>query len=138
MKLDNMVHKKIEELSQEGNILMENNKFDEAIEKFNAAIALVPSPKSEWEASTWLYTAIGDAFFLKKDYKNAKDSFYNALNCPKGLSNPFILLRIGQSLFECKELDKAKEFLLKAYMLEGTGVFNDEDEKYIELIKEII
>ena len=45
----------------------------------------------------------------------AKSNLYNARNCPDGISNPFILLRLGESLFECEELDKARVFAKSIY-----------------------
>lgn len=81
---------------------------------------------------------MGDTYFINDDYDMAKNNFYNAINCPDGFSNPLILLRLGESLLECGELEKAKEYLLKAYMLEGYKIFNEEDDKYFELIRDII
>ena len=40
--------------------------------------------------------------FLNREYEKAKSNLYNARNCPDGISNPFILLRLGESLFECE------------------------------------
>ncbi len=69
------------------------------------------------------YTALGDTYFLNREYEKAKSNLYNARNCPDGISNPFILLRLRESLFECGELDKAREYLIRAYILEGYKLF---------------
>jgi len=34
-------------------------------------------------------------------------------------------------------MDRAKNFLMKAYMLGGNDIFNGEDEKYFEMIRDI-
>ncbi len=138
MELDERLYEKITDLCDEGEGLLEEGLYEKALTKYKKALDLLPLPKEEWEASTWIYSAIGDTYFLKKDYKTASTYFYNALNCPDGISNPFILLRLGQSLFEIRDLEKSKEYLLKAYMLEGYNIFNDEDDKYINLILDII
>lgn len=138
MELDSKLYDDIVRLCEEGDDLSEEDKYVEAIEKYHSALDLVPSPKNDWEASTWIYTALGDAYLDIEDYKNAKDCFYNAMNCPDGITNPLILLRVGESLFECGEIDKAKEYLLKAYMSEGYKIFYEEDDKYFELIKGIV
>lgn len=138
MELDDKIHAKIVQLCEEGDSLIDEEEFDKAIEKYSMALELVPSPRSYWEASTWIYTALGDAYFLNDDYEMAKSNFYNAINCPDGTSNPLIQLRLGESLFECGEFDKAREHLLKAYMLEGYKIFEEEEDKYFELIKDII
>lgn len=138
MELDDKIYDKIVELCEEGDNLTEEDRFHDAIDKYNAALDLVPSPKRDWEASTWIYTALGDAYFIIENYKKAKECFFDAFNCPTGVNNPLILLRLGESLFECGELNKAEEYLLKAYMLEGYKIFKDEDDKYFGLIKERI
>ncbi|KMY31484.1 hypothetical protein ACZ11_04410 [Lysinibacillus xylanilyticus] len=138
MELDDQVYDQIVQLCERGNTLVENGQIEKAIEHYIAALDLVPLPKNNWEASTWIYTALGDTYFLNCDYEKAKSDLYNALDCPNGISNPFILLRLGESLFECGEMDKAKEYLLKAYMLEGYKIFFNEDDKYFELIVDMI
>ncbi|MGG2016525.1 tetratricopeptide repeat protein [Bacillus sp. S10(2024)] len=138
MELNDQVYDRIVKLCNEGNAFVEKGKGDKAIESYIAALDLVPLPKNNWETSTWIYTALGDTYFLNGEYEKAKSNFYNALNCPEGISNPFILLRLGEGLFECGELDRAKEYLLRAYILEGYKLFFNEDDKYFELIKDII
>lgn len=138
MELDNKIYTQIVQLCEEGDSLFEEEEFDKAIEMYSNALELLPLPKSNWEASTWIYTALGDTYFINDDFETAKNHFYNALNCPDGISNPLILLRLGESLFECGDFEKAKEYLLKAYMLEGYKIFHEEDDKYFDLIKDII
>ncbi|MBK0075551.1 hypothetical protein CON56_18415 [Bacillus thuringiensis] len=118
-------------------IFIVHNRFH-FLEGYLVSLEMVPAPKTDWEASTWLYTVIGDTYLIKDDYEMAKSNFYNALNCPDGISTSLILLRLGESLFECGELEKAKKYLLKAYMLEGYKIFFEEDDKYFDLIKDII
>ena len=126
----------IEELSEEGNALAEKNDFDGAIEKFQQALAIVPTPKNEQEASLWLYAAIGDMYFMKDDYENSAENFYNALNCPDGQVNGFVHLRLGEDLFELEQKDKSLDHLLRAYMLEGKEIFDGENKKYFEFLSE--
>lgn len=138
MELNDQVYDRIVRLCNEGDAFVEKGKDDKAIESYIAALDLVPLPKTDWETSTWIYTALGDTYFLNREYEKAKSNLYNARNCPDGISNPFILLRLGESLFECGELDKAREYLLRAYILEGYKLFFNEDDKYFELIKDMI
>lgn len=138
MELNDQVYDQIVKLCNEGNIFVEKGENDKAIESYTGALDLVPLPKINWETSTWIYTALGDTYFFIADYEKAKNNLYNALNCPDGNSNPFILLRLGESLVECGELEKAQEYLLRAYMLEGYPIFFDEDDKYFKLIKDMI
>jgi tetratricopeptide (TPR) repeat protein len=138
MEMDDATFEKIEKLTAQANDLIDEDDFGQAIAVLNEALALVPAPKTDWEASTWIYATLGDVYFITEDYSKAKNAFYDAYNCPGGIENPFICLRLGESLFESNEMDKAKEYLLRAYMLEGNEIFEEEDEKYFALIKNIV
>lgn len=138
LTLDDQVYEQIVQLCDKGNIFVETGELEKAIESYMEALDLVPLPKNQWETSTWIYTALGDTYYYNREYETAKSHLYNALNCPEGTSNPFILLRLGQSLYECGELEKAQEYLLRAYMLEGYKIFFHEDDKYFDLIIDLI
>jgi tetratricopeptide (TPR) repeat protein len=138
MELDDILYEQILELCDKGDKCLENEEFENAIKFFEKALDLIPNPKIDWEASTWVYSALGDTYFILKEYDKVKDYFYDALNCPNGIANPFILLRLGECLFELNDITLAKEYFIKAYMFEGYKIFKDEDEKYFNLIKETV
>ncbi|MEW4284602.1 hypothetical protein Q0N35_13110 [Priestia koreensis] len=75
---------------------------------------------------------------MNGDFSAAKEFLFNAINCPDGIENPFIMLRLGESLYELGEVNKSKEYLLRAYILEGYSIFYSEDDKYFEVIKDEI
>ena len=134
-ELEDDIYDQITDLSAVGEDHFENGDFKTAITYYQKALELVPLPKTNWEASTWLYTAIGDCYFSLSDFEKASDAFYDALNCPDGMGNPFIHLRLGECLFEGGEFQKAEDNLMRAYMLEGIEIFEDEDDKYIRFLK---
>ncbi|MCW3468027.1 tetratricopeptide repeat protein [Chitinophaga nivalis] len=135
-ELPDEVYQQIELLSEEGNELADDDNYDGAIEKFNTALQLVPEPKHQWEASTWLYASLGDMYFFKGDFKTAATHFFDALNCPDALGNGFIHLRLGEALYELKQEEKSLEHLLRAYMLEGEEIFGDENDKYFDFLQD--
>lgn len=135
MNLNDEVYNQILELSEMGNELVDLDELDGAIEKYQLALNLVPEPKYDWEASTWLYGALGDTCFLNQQYEKALEYLCESLKCPDGLGNPFILLRIGECFFELNNTEKAENYLVQAYMLAGKDIFEDELEKYYESIK---
>jgi len=137
MELTDEIYNDIVKLTNKGNIFAEKNKFKDALDCFSRALDLIPEPKNDWEASTWIYTALGDVYFIKKEFEIASDNLFNAYSCPDGYTNPFILLRLGQSLLEINNVEKAKEYLLRAYMLEGDSIFENEEKKYFNLIKDL-
>ena len=138
MSMDDKIYNKIQELCECGDDLTDLEQYEDAIEKYTQALNLIPEPKYYYEASTWVYTAIGDALFYLENYSHALNMFQEALKCPDGIGNPFILVRIGECLFETDSLDNAKNYLLQAYMVEGEEIFENEDEKYFEVIRDLI
>lgn len=138
MELDDILYEKIINLTELGEEFFENDNFNEAIEKYKDALSLIPEPKFDWEASTWIYTALGDTYFFMGKYDDGLNYLFEAQKCPDGMANPFILLRIGECFFELKNENKAKDYLLKAYMVEGKKIFDTEDKKYFESIKDLI
>lgn len=137
-ELDDKLYERIEELSEQGNEFADEEKYAEAKAKFKEAIELLPIPKTDWEAALWLYASIGDMCYMLNDYKECCDNMFDALNCPDGNGNPFVQLRLGQALYELGNMEKAKEHLLQAYMLDGEDIFEDQDKKYFDLIRSII
>jgi len=122
-------------MCQEGDVLADQALLGEAVSKYEEALGLLPMPISQWEASTWILTAIGDACFHMKDYQKAVRSLLDAMNCPGALGNPFIHLRLGQVQLELGNDILAKDELARAYMGGGKEVFHEEDPKYFELVK---
>lgn len=133
MELDDETHGKIEALSEEGNELLEDGDWRGAVVKWRLALDLLPEPKSDWDAATWLYASIGDAQYQGGDFTQAKESLYDALNCPEGQQNPFVHLRLGQTLHVLREDQKSLDHLLQAYMLDGEDIFLLEDGGEVDL-----
>lgn len=132
MELEDKLYDEITALCSEGDELVDNSKYDDALTKYREALNLLPKPVEQWEAAVWIYTAIGDTYFWKKEYETAIHYLFNAYNCPDGFSNPFIIMRLGQCFFEANNSSKATEYLLHAYMLNGKEIFEYEDEKYFK------
>lgn len=58
------------------------------------------------------------------------------LNCPDGQANPFVQLRLGETLYELGDKEGAKEHLFSSYMLEGKDIFEEENPKYLRFLEE--
>ena len=90
--------------------------------QYQQALKLLPEPIYLWEASTWLFTAIGDAYYFSEQYDRGLNAFLEAQKCPNALDNPFICMRIGECFYEIGNFEKAESYLLGAYMLDGKEV----------------
>ena len=98
MELPDTIQEKIDVLSEEGNVLLEEkNDWQGAVKVWQEALDLLPESKTDWETGLWLYTSLGDAYRVGQELSQAKDMFFNAINCPDGHTNPLVLLRLGQT-----------------------------------------
>lgn len=104
------------------------------MDEYWAAWDLLPEPKNQWDAATWILSAIGDANFLGKDYGAGRDNLSLVMTCPGAIGNPFLHLRLGQCQFELNNLDRAADELTRAYMGGGAEIFN-EQPKYFDFLK---
>lgn len=138
MELSDAVHEQIIQLSSAGDDLAENFHYREAVEKYLQAFELLPEPRTDWEACTWLLAAIGDANFKSKNYEHSVVALSDAMYCPGAIGNPFIHLRLGQSLFELGEIGRANDELARAYMGAGKEIFANEDPKYFAHLKTVL
>jgi tetratricopeptide (TPR) repeat protein len=130
-----MVHEQIAELCKEGDALAAAGRLDDAKQKYVAALKLLSGEPRQWEAATWIYVALGDVHFHSQSFDKAFKSFYNAVQCPNGLGNPYIHLRLGQLYFEQNNVDKAADELTRAYMGGGINIFMEDDPKYLEFLE---
>ena len=128
------IQEKMDALCEEGDRLLGAGDFTAALAAFFKAADLIPDPKDNWEAATWIYSAIGDVYFCQADYTRSLEAFQVAVASPDGLGNPFIHLRLGECQFELGRLDKAADELTRAYMGAGAEIFDGEDAKYFDFL----
>lgn len=136
IELDDAIHRQVKELCGEGDALAEAKQFLDAAEKYQDALKLLPEPVHKWTSATWIFTALGDVFFLSGDHERARAALLEATHCPGGIGNPFIHLRIGQAQFELGNEILALDEFTRAYMGGGKDVFRGEDGKYFALVEQ--
>jgi tetratricopeptide (TPR) repeat protein len=134
-QLDDQTYSLIQELCEAGDNLIEEGDYKEALVNYWKAFDLVPEPKTKWEATLWILTAIGDVNFLSGDFQAGVDNLSNVMHCPGAIGNPFLHLRLGQCQFEVGNLERATDELTRAYAVEGEEIFADEDPKYFEFLR---
>ncbi|RNB92828.1 tetratricopeptide repeat protein [Brevibacillus fluminis] len=135
MQLSDSTFSEIAALSKQGDDLVKAGDPEAGKHKYIEALRLLPENHREWEAATWLYVAIGDVHFQMKNYDKAFKCFFNAVQCPKGLGNPYIHLRLGQLYYEQDNLEKAADELTRAYMGAGIEIFMEDDPKYLAFLE---
>lgn len=123
----------IERLGAAGSDAIEEDDWRGAVESWIEALTIIPAPRSDWSASTWLYTSIGDAYYEGDQLDEALTAFNEALKCPDASGSPFLWLRLGQTLVDLGHEEPGTRALLAAYMLEGEDIF-EEDQKYLTFL----
>jgi hypothetical protein len=127
----------IDKFSEQGNVLLDDqHDWRGAVAQWRQGLALLPEPKSQWEAWTWLNASIGDAFRSGNALEDAKAALFDALNGPDGEANPFILVRLGQTLVDLGDTEGGVEYLLRAYMIDGDEVFESDGARYLQMLRD--
>jgi tetratricopeptide (TPR) repeat protein len=124
----------IQAIIDEGDVALDADEFATAIQLYQQAVALLPSPRHAHDISLATLTALGEGFFFAGYFQRALEAFKEAQKAPGGIENPLLYLRLGQAYFECGDLDGAADSLVRAYALDGLQVFEDEDEKYLSFL----
>lgn len=137
MELSDELYDKITDLTDEGNDLCDDEEYEKALKQYQKALALVPEPKTDWEAATWIYTAIGDCYYFLEKYSDAIEALNSAMFCPDGVGNGFITLRLGECYYELDDKEKAADYFVDTYMIEGMEIFEEEDA-YKDFAKKIL
>ncbi|NVI83872.1 MULTISPECIES: hypothetical protein [Janthinobacterium] len=137
-KLDEKIYIELTALSEQGNQLAKERRYEDAKAKFLDALRLIPEPHTKWNAATWLYTAVGDMHFHLGNFEKTRRCFSNAVQCPGGLGNSYVHLRLGQANLELGADDTAADELTRAYMGAGLKIFMEDDPKYVEFLEKRI
>lgn len=125
------------ECSQAGDEGLKQGEYADAVQHFQAALAVAPKASPPWEGTAWLLASLAEAYFFLGDYGPAYTALTQALHVPGALGTPFLHLRLGQVQFELGELQQAAAELKRAYQARGEEIFADEDDKYLEFLRSI-
>jgi tetratricopeptide (TPR) repeat protein len=112
--------------------------YDRAIEHYQHALDLLPAPVQAWEASAYIFAAIGNTYFLKGEYAPAYRALQDALRCPRTGTDALIHLRIGQVFLAWGTEELAATELAQAYMAGGAAIFEGEDARYFALVRSVL
>lgn len=135
LELPSATHDAIMAYCASGDKLAGQGAYEKAVAEYNKAWALVPEPKNNWNASTWILAAIADACYLGGYKTSAREALQYAMTCPGAIGNSFLHLRFGQVLFDADEKDASTDELIRAYMGAGEEIFAAEDSRYFDFLK---
>lgn len=128
MELPETLYTQIEAFSEQGNDMMDADDPAAALIAWRKAYGLLPEPRSQWEAALWLQASMAEAHYLLGDFAATCDAMRDALNTPGGNENPYVHYMLGKALLRLED-EKAVDALMAAYKLDGTEIFDSDDEE---------
>src|SRR5579883_2690979 len=88
--------------AQVGRLFAEGEAFadddEQALARFRAAWDLLPDPKEEQGLAVQVLAAIANSHFYRGDWDECRQAVQDAFRCGADVANPFLRLRLGQSL----------------------------------------
>ena len=115
----------------------EEERFHASNRDLQQVYELLPEPKSEWKAYTWLLSSMADNHFEQKEYVAAFKKLEEVFIIDdESINNAYLCLRRGQCALELGHETLAKQLLSRAFELEGKELFDDEHSKYLKLAKQ--
>ncbi|WP_317928791.1 hypothetical protein [Halioxenophilus sp. WMMB6] len=116
----------------------DSGQFEQALRQFYQAWLALPKPQNQYPQAGWVLAAIGDCYFRMAKLPQALEALESCLHCPDMNDNPFVRLRLGQTLLESEQLLEARKQLLKAYQIGGRELFAKEYPKYLACIEDLV
>lgn len=90
--------------------MLKNGKYDDAIRGFRSMLGKWPQGHYADNASYWM----GEAFYVKRDYKSALDSFQSVLDkYPRSAKAPDAMLKVGLTQIQLNQIAQGKATLQK-------------------------
>ncbi|MBP8033041.1 MAG: tetratricopeptide repeat protein [Bacteroidia bacterium] len=122
-------------------------KYIEAVKKYQEAISTLPLPVEQWKYIWVLLVSVSENYWLNAKFNDGKDGGYQEaldvyqqiMQIELAIGDPSYHSKIGQIRYELGQFEKAKDELLRAYLIKGMYEFSYMyDPKYFELIRPII
>ncbi|MEO1857262.1 MAG: hypothetical protein ABGY95_07870 [Rubritalea sp.] len=135
--LEPVLKMQVVELCNKAVEAQEEERYHASNRDLHKVFALLPEPKAEWKAYTWLIASIADNYFEQDEHQDAFDKFEEVFSIDATSNdNAYLCLRRGQCALELSHEGLAKELLQKAFKLEGKELFEGEHSKYLKLAKQ--
>lgn len=122
MQLSDAIYNELSGLADQGNVSIDQGHFNEAILLWQEALQLLPEPVTQWQAAFWLYASIAEGYYQLERFDEAIVALTQAMECPEAKENPYPYFMLGKCYWRLNH-ERAAEYLLKAYDLDGEGIF---------------
>jgi hypothetical protein len=130
------VPRKVDQLFAKGEKFADDEEYPKALECFQAAWEHLPEPRDEQDPAIQILAAIADCHFYGGAWEACREAVQHAFRCGAALDDPFLRLRLGQSLYELGDQREAANWLVPVYLTEGREPFEVDDPKYLEFFRD--
>lgn len=135
--LEGELKEQVVSLCEKGVELQDEERFHASNKEFLEVYTLLPEPKANWKAYTWLISSIADNHFELNEYQPAYDKLNEVVSLDQtATDNAYICLRRGQCALELGDEQTAQTLLKQAFEIEGKELFEDEHSKFLKLAKQ--
>lgn len=138
MELEKDIYDKIMKLYKQGERNEEKCEYEKAFNKYEKAFHMIPENIEEYDISSLILVSMGDIRLLQENYSDAKNYYFDAMNCTDGISNPYILFNLGKCFYLQNNFERAQEYFIRTYMMDGRNLFCDDNKKYFQFIEELV
>lgn len=138
MFLDGPVYRWVLKLYHEGQDNIENQQYDLAIDRLTEGLKLIPEPIYDWRLSAVVLTAMGDAYYHKKEYGSAMYYFCEARKCIEAIDDLFLTIRLGQCDFEMGHMGTAEYYLRVAMREDPETTMKYLEPKHYKLVQDLM
>ena len=128
----------VTELFALASILSEKKEHEAALRQYYQAWVKLPTPQNQQPQAASILAAIGNTYFQLQRYEPAIEALRSALDIPTERNNALTLLRLGQCLLDNGQALPARTYLQRAYRIGGLSLFNNEDDRYIHAIRDLV
>lgn len=137
-ELPDDIYDEITALSEAAKTLEDQGNFDAALHALDKAYQLIPEPKDKWSATFWVMVTMADLYFITSNIEMSFKVLDDLIRFfpEESSDNPFVLMRMGQTLYQMNNEYAAEKFLLNAYQLGGEQVFEGENDVYLNFLIE--
>src|SRR4051794_13294551 len=85
-----LLHRRIRHHGERGDELLGRGALADAVTEYRTALQLIPEPRHDWAASTWVLGSLGDVLFRLGRHQEAHAALSEAVTCPGGAANAFL------------------------------------------------
>lgn len=134
--VDPELEKRIIDITEDGNALVVEGAYEEALVAYDKAWSLLPEPKANWEMlSNWIAVSYFDAYFKTGRLQEAKKWALLEVQTRPSDDDYGPFMDLGIVHYELQEFTESHRYFIQAYQLGGARAFKEYPKKYYKFFE---